>query len=93
MNFFQALWEFQFLQLVAIAGLIAAVSSGVIGCLVVVKRIAFMAGGIAHAVLGGMGIAHYLDKPPLMGAFVSAILAALLIGWAQIKCKRQSITT
>lgn len=89
MNFFQALWHFEFLQLVALAGLVAAISSGVIGSLVVVKRIAFMAGGIAHAVLGGMGVAHYLGESPLIGAFISAIFAALLIGWVQIKYQQR----
>lgn len=84
MNFFQALLHFEFLQLVVLAGLVAAISSGVVGSLVVVKRITFMAGGIAHAVLGGMGVAHYLEYPPLAGAFVAAILAALLIGWVQM---------
>lgn len=89
MNFFQALWHFEFLQIVALAGFVAAISSGVVGSLVVVKRIAFMAGGIAHAVLGGMGVAHYLGESPLMGAFIAAVLAALLIGWVQIKYQQR----
>jgi len=89
MSFFQALLHFEFLQLVAVAGLVAAISSGVVGSLVVVKRIAFMAGGIAHAVLGGMGVAHYLGESPLAGAFISAVIAALLIGWVQIKYKQR----
>jgi zinc transport system permease protein len=57
------------------------VGCGVVGTLVVVKRITFMAGGIAHAVLGGMGVAHWLGRDPLSGAAIAAVVAALLVGW------------
>lgn len=81
MNFIEALWAHEFLRVALFAGLLAAVASGVIGTLVVVKRITFMAGGIAHAVLGGMGVAHWWNADPLAGAAVAAVLAALLVGW------------
>lgn len=81
MNFINAVLAHEFLQVALAAGLLAAIGSGVVGTLVVVKRITFMAGGIAHAVLGGMGVAHWLGGDPLMGAAVAAVLAALLVGW------------
>ena len=81
MNFIEALWAHEFLRVALAAGLLAALASGVIGTLVVVKRITFMAGGIAHTVLGGMGVAHWLGGSPLIGASVAAVLAALLVGW------------
>lgn len=86
--FLLALIENPFLQMALIAGLLASVTSGVIGSYVVIKRVSFLAGSIAHSVLSGMGICLFLqftfDMPglkPLYGAFVSALLAALLIGW------------
>lgn len=81
MSFFRAVAEHGFLQWVLLAGLLAALGSGVVGTLVVLKRVSFMAGGIAHAVLGGMGVAQWLGCSPLLGATVAAVLAALLIGW------------
>lgn len=81
MNFFAALADHEFLRVVLVAGLLSALGCGVVGSLVVVKRITFMAGGIAHAVLGGMGVAQWLGGSPLVGATVAAIIAALLIGW------------
>lgn len=81
MSFFSAVAEHGFLQWVLLAGLLAALGSGVVGTLVVLKRVSFMAGGIAHAVLGGMGVAQWLGGSPLVGATVAAVLAALLIGW------------
>ena len=85
MNFLHALLEHGFLQLALVAGLVSAVGCGVVGSLVVVRRITFLAGGIAHAVLGGMGVAHLLGHDPIAGAAIAAVLVALLIGWIGLK--------
>lgn len=81
MSFVAALAEHDFLRIALAAGLLAAIGGGVVGTLVVVKRLSFMAGSIAHAVLGGMGVAHLLGRSPLAGAAVAAVVAALLVGW------------
>lgn len=90
--FFTALAEHEFLQSALIAGLLASVGCGVMGTYVVVKRIAFLAGGIAHSVLGGMGVALYFGYDPLTGALVAAVAAALLIGWVRLQWKVQEDT-
>lgn len=89
MNFLQALPEFAFLQQALAAGLLASVGCAVMGSYVVIKRITFLAGGIAHAVLGGMGVAYYFGAAPLAGALASAVAAALLIGWVRIRWQEQ----
>lgn len=83
-EFFQALSQYQFLQVALLAALLASIGCGVIGPYVVVKRITFIAGGIAHSVLGGMGVALYYGADPLNGALVAAVLAAVLIGWVRL---------
>jgi len=90
--FFTALAEHEFLQSALIAGLLASIGCGVMGTYVVVKRIAFLAGGIAHSVLGGMGAALYCGYDPLTGALVAAVVAALLIGWVRLRWKAQEDT-
>lgn len=92
MSFISALWHEAFLQQAVLAGLLASLSCGVIGSYVVVKRIAYLAGGIAHSLLGGMGIAYFLGASPLLGAFVGAILCALLIGWVNLHWREQEDT-
>ncbi len=67
------------------AGLLASIGCGVMGSYVVVKRIGYLAGGIAHSVLGGMGAALFLGFTPLHGALAAALLAALLIGWIKLR--------
>lgn len=91
-DFFTALIAHSFLQTALLAGLLASVGCGVIGTFVVVKRITFMAGGIAHAVLGGMGAALYYGIDPLLGALAAAILAALIIGMVRLKWQAQEDT-
>jgi zinc transport system permease protein len=78
------------------AGLLASVASGVIGSFVVIKRISFIAGSIAHSVLGGMGLCLYLQRTyalpwldPIWGAFFSAIASALLLGWTHLNYRQR----
>ena len=56
-TFFEALARHSFLQNAVLAGGLASLGCGVMGTYVFVKKIGFLAGGIAHAVLGGMGAA------------------------------------
>lgn len=92
MEFFTALGQHAFLQTALIAGLLASLGCGVIGTFVVVKRITFLAGGIAHSVLGGMGAALYFGFDPLGGALAAALISALLIGWVRIHWSAQEDT-
>jgi zinc transport system permease protein len=94
--FLKALTENFFLQMALWASLLASFASGVVGSYVVVKRIAFIAGGISHAVVGGMGICLYLQRSlgiawldPLLGAFATAIIAALLLGWTHLNYRQR----
>jgi zinc transport system permease protein len=91
-GFFSALSQHTFLQTAVAAALLASVGCGVMGTYVVVKRIAFIAGGIAHSVLGGMGAAVYYGLDPLHGALLAAIAAALVIGWVRLNWRTQEDT-
>jgi zinc transport system permease protein len=81
-----------FLQHALIGGLLASLGCGVIGTYVVAKRISFVAGGIAHSVLGGMGIAYFLGASPLAGALAAALVAALIIGWVNLRLRQNEDT-
>jgi zinc transport system permease protein len=67
------------------AGFLASIGCGIMGTYVIVKRISFLAGGIAHSVLAGMGIAYFFGGSPILGAIFSAIVAALIIGWIKLR--------
>ena len=85
-----------FLQMALWASLLASFASGVIGSFVVIKRISFIAGCVAHSVLGGMGLCLWLQRvhglswlDPIWGAFVSAIASALLLGWIHLNYRQR----
>jgi zinc transport system permease protein len=91
-EFLDALFQHSFLQYALIAGVLASIGCGVMGSYVVVKRVGFLAGGISHAVLGGMGIALFYGVDPVAGALVAALLAAMLIGWISLRWHEQEDT-
>jgi zinc transport system permease protein len=71
--------QFSFIQHALLAGILVSFASGIIGSLIVVNRMVFLAGGIAHASYGGIGVAVFLGLPIFLGASVFAVLAALFI--------------
>ena len=87
-GFLDALLSQGFLQNALIAALLASFGCGIVGSFVVVKRIGYLAGGIAHTILGGLGIAYYLGTDPRAGAMVAAIAAALIIGGVSLRWKQ-----
>jgi len=98
-SFIEAMQVNPFLQMALFAGFAASIASGIIGSYVVVKRIVFISGSIAHSVLGGMGFFLWLKRSydiqiltPLQGALLAALLSALLIGWIHLKYKQREDT-
>jgi zinc transport system permease protein len=71
-----------------LAAILAGIACGIVGTFVVVKRIGYLAGGIAHTVLGGMGIAYFLGRDPRLGAMIAAVAAALIVGWISLRLKQ-----
>jgi len=68
-------------------GILAAPALGVVGTMVVTRRISSLAGASAHAALGGVGLAFFLQRvcmwtffTPELGAVIGALAAALVVG-------------
>lgn len=71
-----------FMQQALLAAMLVGYLCGLIGTLVVVKRISFVAGGIAHAAYGGVGLARYFVLPVLPVTALYSVVMALLMSWA-----------
>lgn len=91
-EFFDALLAHRFLQNAVLGGILASIGCGIMGSFVVVKRIGLLAGGIAHAVLAGMGAAYFYQVDPLQGALLAAVLAAIIIGWVKLNFRQNEDT-
>lgn len=74
------------------AAFMASIICGVIGTLVVVNRIVFMAGGIAHAAYGGIGLAFFLQIPYIVGILGFSILSSLTMAAITLKEKNRADT-
>ncbi|MCG8687510.1 MAG: metal ABC transporter permease [Desulfobacterales bacterium] len=84
--------QFDFMQNALIAGLLASIVCGVIGTLVVVNRIVFLSGGIAHAAYGGIGLAFYFKWPFLPVTIGFSLAAALLMAAVSHTVKHRADT-
>lgn len=84
--------QFEFIQNAILAGLFASVICGIIGTFVVVNRIVFLAGGIAHAAYGGIGLAFFFGLNYLACTLGFTIFAALLMAAVMLNAKNRSDT-
>jgi zinc transport system permease protein len=98
-EFIEALTRYPFLQYAVLTGILASVACGIVGTYVVTRRITYIAGGIAHCVLGGMGAARYLQETrgwmwldPMFGAVAAAVGAAILIGIVSLRARQREDT-
>lgn len=98
-EFFRDAAHYTFLQYALITGVLSSVACGIVGSYVTVRRITYIAGAIAHSVLGGMGAARYLQRSlgwsfltPMHGAVFAALLSAIIIGMVSLYGKEREDT-
>jgi len=72
--------QYEFMRNALMAGLLAAIACGIVGVYVVVKKIVFISGGIAHASFGGIGLGYFLGINPIIGALFFSLASGLAIG-------------
>ena len=71
--------QYDFLRNALLAALLASVLCGVVGPFVVLQRLVFLSGGVAHAALAGLGLFYLLGWQPRWGAVLVAALSAVLL--------------
>jgi len=97
------IFQLPFMQRAFLIGTMAAVPFGVIGTFVVVRRIGYLAGAIAHCAFGGIGVGLYLQYllaasmfaalfDPMLVAVVVAVFSALGIGVVRRKAREREDT-
>lgn len=86
----EEIFTYEFLQNAIIAALLASIVCGVIGVIIVEKKMVMIGGGIAHTAYGGVGLGYLLGFSPIIGAFLFSILAAFGIGFAKRHGKVQT---
>jgi zinc transport system permease protein len=84
--------QFEFMRNALAAGLLASVICGIMGTLVVVNRIVFLSGGIAHAAYGGIGMAFYFGWPYLVSTLGFSLGAAMIMATVTRKARHRADT-
>jgi zinc transport system permease protein len=84
--------RFGFMRHALAAGLLVSVACGIVGTLIVVKRLVFVSGGVAHAAYGGIGLGYLLGISPVLGAILFSLAAAVGMGAIQRKTGERADT-
>jgi len=77
------MWEilqYEFMRNALTAGILASLACGVVGAIIVVKKMVSISGGISHAAFGGIGLGYLLRFDPIFGALIFTIASALGMG-------------
>ncbi|HDK28074.1 MAG TPA: metal ABC transporter permease [Candidatus Atribacteria bacterium] len=81
------LLQYEFMRNALLAIILASIACGIIGVYIVVKRIVFISGGIAHASFGGIGLGYFLGINPVWGIIPFSIISALVMGLVSKRTK------
>ena len=81
--------SYTFMQNALIGAFFTSIICGIIGTLVVANRMVFIAGGIAHSVYGGVGIAVFFGIPILAGATLFSVLCAVVLAYMLLYAKER----
>lgn len=84
--------HFEFLQNALAAGILTSIACGIIGSLIVVNRLVFLSGGIAHSAYGGIGLAFFFGWPYMVGAIGFALFSAMIMAAVSLKSKHRADT-
>ena len=84
--------QLEFMKNAIMAGFLASIMCGMIGTFVVVNRIVFISGGIAHAAYGGVGLAFFFGFSPILGILGFSLLVSFIMAAVSLKAKQRADT-
>lgn len=81
-----------FMQNAIAASVLASIACGIVGTLVVLNRLVFLAGGVAHAAYGGVGLAFFFGVPVLPCTLGFTLGSSLIMSSIARKYKEKADT-
>ena len=84
--------SYSFMQNAFLAGILVSLACGIVGTLVVLKKMVFISGGVAHSAYGGVGLAFYLGFNPVLGAIAFSMMASFVMGIIQRQTRQRQDT-
>ncbi len=86
----EAILTYNFMQNALFAALLSSVVCGLIGTIIIEKKLVMMSGGIAHTSFGGIGLGYFLGFEPIIGALIFSAISSITL--ATIKRKTDTNT-
>lgn len=86
----EIIFNYDFMWKAVIASVLSSIICGIIGVIIVEKKLVMMSGGIAHTSYGGVGLGYLLGFEPIIGAFLFSFTAAVGLGFAKRRGKINS---
>ena len=77
--------SYEFMQHAILAALLCSIACGIIGSLVILNRLSYLAGAVAHAAYGGIGIAFASGLPVLPCTMSFSLASSLIMARTMIK--------
>ncbi len=75
-----------------IMGTLIAIACGLVGTYIVVKRLSFLSGSVAHSAFGGVGAAFLWGFSPFLGAMIAGVISAFIISFVHFRYKQDQDT-
>jgi len=73
------IFKYTFLQNAMLAAIFASIACGIIGVVIIEKKLVMMSGGISHASFGGIGLGYLLGIEPLVTGLIFSVATSLLV--------------
>jgi manganese transport system permease protein len=80
-EFFEALFQYEFLQKALFTSIMVGIICGIVGCFIILRGMSLMGDAISHAVLPGVAISYMLGISFFFGAVITGVLTAIGIGY------------
>lgn len=81
----EAIIKYNYMQNAVLVAILSSIICGIIGTIIVEKKLVSMSGGIAHASFGGIGAGYFFKIEPIIGGLIFGLMTSL--GVANIKRK------
>ena len=81
------IFQYDFIQNAVIGAILVSIISAIVGSLIVVNRMVFLSGAIAHASYGGIGIAIFFGLPLFLTTLSFSAILALILAYFSLKHK------
>ncbi len=88
----EAILNYNYMQNAVLSAILSSLICGIMGTIIVEKKLVSMSGGIAHASFGGIGAGYFLQIEPIIGGLVFAVLTSLSVGHIKRKTNTNADT-